>query len=363
MIIKEITAGELKDFIHSTEYKKLTVVPITRHRALSHINNPRVSPADVVLLLAYVDDKLAGYIGILADKLITKDTRTGWISCFWVDDSTKGKGVAKVLLNKAFELWNNNLMVTQVPEARGTYIRSGLFMDPFTCKGIRGYLRFNLNELLPARNKKFKKFRGVLKATDRLLNVFNDLRIKLISEPQEGRFEYVNEIDAETDKFIKRFHGKNLTKREESELNWIIRFPWVLSAPVSDLTSKRYIFSSLDKQHSLMNIKIYDQTDNVKAFLMISVKGKNMKIPYCYFEPSDVGEVMKLIYLHMLKMNLNMLTTFNPLLREYMLSHKTPFIYKKEIIQEYFISKIFETSLGSLSEHSFQDGDGDCAFT
>jgi hypothetical protein len=367
MIIKEITALALKDFINSQEYKKLPLVPITRHRALSHIKNPRVSPQDVILLLAYEGDHLSGYLGVLADKMIINNTahKCGWLSCIWVDEGTKGKGVAKSLLIQAFRLWGDKIFLTQIsPKARGTYIRSGLFMDPVPYWGIRGYLRFNLNELLAPKNQYYKKYQAGLKIIDGILNIFNGIRLSFNSYTKKNktRIEYINEIDQETDLFIESKQGSNPVRKQAMDLDWIIKNPWVLTAPDNDVTSSRYLFSSLDKRYCLINIKVYDGEDKIKAFIMMCVKGGNLKIPYCYFNESDVKEVSDIIFTHMLKMNLHMVTIFHPLLRDHLLNHSTPFIYKKKIKQEYFISKIFETS-EKASSFEFQDGDGDCAFT
>ena len=74
-------------------------------------------------------------------------------------------------------------------------------------------------------------------------------------------------------------------------------------------------------------------------------------------------EVMDLIYEHMFTYNLNMLTTFHPVLSEYILKNKTPFYYKKPMKQEYFVSKEFSSVLPANYTLEFQDGDGDCAFT
>jgi hypothetical protein len=369
MIIKEITAGTLKDYIHSPEYKASAVVPISKHRALSHIRNPRVSSNDVILLLAYVEGELAGYLGVLADQinLKGKEEKVGWISCTWVDEGSRGKGVMKKLLREAFRLWDNKILVTQTsPEAEGSFNRSGLFSDPFQKYGIRGYLRFNLHELLPPKNNKLKGLKPLLKITDGLLNIFNDIRLfyfKSFQKFKKHNIEYINEIDTETELLIKKYSKlSNISNRVGSDLDWIIKNPWVLAAPDSDTISKKYIFSSLDKHYSMMNIKLYDEVGKLKAFIIMSTKRKHLKIPYCYFHPDDLQEIINLVYNHMMKMNLNMLTVFHPLLKKYILNHKTPFIYKKEIKQAYFISKAFENRIDP-STIEFQDGDGDCAFT
>jgi GNAT superfamily N-acetyltransferase len=368
MTIKNITAGALKDFIHSPEYKKLSVVPITRHRALSHVTNPRVSKDDVVLLLAYTDQRLIGYLGILADKITLNgiEHKAGWMSCIWVEENSRGKGVSKALMKEAFRVWDQKVIATEfTPEARQAYLRSGLFSEIISYSGIRGYLRFNLSEILAAKGSFFRKMKPLLRIADAILNIFNNLRISLLKNQNVSHrsIEYVNEIDQETDLFIKQFQKDNLPKRQADELNWIIKNPWILVAPGKDVSSERYFFSSLEKHHSIMNVKIYDDQQQVKGFFMLVIRGKNLKIPYCFFNTQDTKEMATLILAHMREMRLNMITTFHPALKEYLLNHSTPFIYKKEFTREYLVSKIFQEDLVNNSSHLFQDGDGDVAFT
>ena len=91
-------------------------VPISRHRAWSHIRNPRVSENDVILVLAMVNGKMAGYLGVLADHIFLNNQKekAGWLSCMWVDPEVRGQGIAKQLLNRVLERWDNRILVTEL---------------------------------------------------------------------------------------------------------------------------------------------------------------------------------------------------------------------------------------------------------
>ena len=52
MDIKLLNKRDLSIFIDSAEYEKLDNVPISKHRAKSHINNTRLNEDDVLLLIA-----------------------------------------------------------------------------------------------------------------------------------------------------------------------------------------------------------------------------------------------------------------------------------------------------------------------
>jgi hypothetical protein len=369
MIIKEITAKALPDFIQSDEYLKSNIIPISQHRALSHTMNPRVDPDDVVLFLVYVDDEIAGYIGILADHFFINGLpeKIGWISCLWIDPTSTGKGIVKKLLKQAFLRWNNKVLITNYsPDVKGTYIRSGLFMEPFTKPGVRGYLRFNFHELLPTKKKVFQQWSWLLKVGDAVLNVGNETRLfvtQVFNKHGDSRIEVLSEIDQETNAFIKKHQQDNLPKRSSDELNWIVKYPWILEGVHKTSVQQRYYFSSISKQFVQVPIKILDEHKQIKIFLYITIRNKHLKVHYVYFSGVDTKEVAAVIYTQALKYRCNMVTVFDPILNEYIFNNPSPFLFKKKLTQEYFASKAFEGKLAAHPSDEFQYGDGDGVFT
>ena len=58
MNIRKLTPKELQAYIYSDEYDSAPVVSISRHRALSHIHNPRVDVDDIVMVMAYEEEEM-----------------------------------------------------------------------------------------------------------------------------------------------------------------------------------------------------------------------------------------------------------------------------------------------------------------
>ncbi|MEF9477524.1 hypothetical protein OWR28_07190 [Chryseobacterium sp. 1B4] len=65
--LKTYNRKELEDFISSGDFQQYDFLPVTRHRALSHIQNPKASAEDTLLILAFYDEKLVGYVGCFPD--------------------------------------------------------------------------------------------------------------------------------------------------------------------------------------------------------------------------------------------------------------------------------------------------------
>ncbi len=65
--IKKYTKNTLSDYLDSDEYRNSEIWPISFHRALSHINNPRLDDDDVILTIAETDGQIIGYRTVMAD--------------------------------------------------------------------------------------------------------------------------------------------------------------------------------------------------------------------------------------------------------------------------------------------------------
>ena len=368
MIIEELTPAGLKEFINSEEFQQSNVIPITKHRALSQINNPKVNGDDIILFTAHVDDELAGYLGVLADTLYLngEEQKVGWLSCIWTSEKVRGQGVAKQLLSSALSSWDNKILATEFTQAaKSLYVQSDAFMDLTTLQGRRGYLRLNLDELLPP--KGFPKFfTGLLTCCDLTFNIFNSLRL-LFWKPainlDQLNLEYTATIDDESKEFIEKRNTNELIRRGAEDLNWINEFPWVLSSPENDTDAKRYHFTSSDRVFKNLNVKLKSVDGEMIAFLMFVVGGKNLKIPYSYFDEKHTDKIVQVIYHQMFKLKLNMVTTFNPAISNYIKNQRTPFIYSKDMSRSYLITKQLGKSLPDTQQFHIQDGSGDCAFT
>ena len=164
--IKQLNKKLLLEYINSTDFGKGNDIPISHHRALSQVKNPRLNEEDVVLLLAYDGDNLVGYLGILPDTIFLKKRdpiKVGWLSCLWVSQQARGKGISMDLVAKSFDLWNKNIVLTDfVPYVKKIYDKTEQFIEEaHSKKGIRLYLKSDLQTILPPKKTVFEKINTV----------------------------------------------------------------------------------------------------------------------------------------------------------------------------------------------------------
>ncbi|MCP4441605.1 MAG: GNAT family N-acetyltransferase [Aureispira sp.] len=366
MRIREIRHKELQGYIDSKEYQESKYIPISQHRAVSHIHNPRAEAEDLVLVLVYDDtEEMVGYLGVFPDELHFRVgiERAGWLSCMWVNPKMRGKGIAKKLINTVFKAWDYRILVTEfTPAAKGLYDRTEQFLELAKPKGVRGYLQLNLSYLLPKKDLKWEKWSPLLAMFDGIFNFFNSIRLLGFS-PKPPRFSYVESIDNEAMQFIQQFKSQELMNRQATDLAWMVRYPWLISAPIPDYNAQRYHFSAVDRRFNFLNIKVFDKKNQLIAFLILTVRGDNLKVPYAYFNALHSDTVMQVIYQHMIDMDLDMVTVFHPKLVEHLKANKSPFFLKRDFQRHYIISKVFEEQLAATPTFDIQDGDADAAFT
>ena len=364
MEIKRLNKRQLLEHISSQDFESQPFLPISRHRAISHIANPRADEEDILLLLAYEDGKLLGYLGALPDYMFYGEgqhEKCAWLSCMWIDENQRGKKIAQQLIAACLDAWKNRILVTEFTvAAKRLYDKSGVFDDLAVNKGIRLYLRSDIYKLLPPKGRIFSSTKYMLRGLDAVVNSMLDLRFNLYKR-QKLSVEYPAMVDAETEHFISGKQQGQVFRRSADELNWILKNPWILAGPENEM-SRKYHFSSVDRSFNFYPVKLRDSNGKLIAYFIFSKRHKTLKLPYFYAEPGHLEEVMALVREHLILWNISTFTVFDPDIVAYLESNRTIALYKKQIKRHYIISKTLHHLLGT-GKVVIQDGDADCAFT
>lgn len=361
--IKTYTPPQLLEFINSEEFKHLENYPITRHRALSHINNPRSSETDKILYIAFEQNKIVGYRLIMVDSINidNQSEKFGWYSCVWVHPQKRGSGIAKKLVELSLKDWGNSIIFQgPVTASKNLYTSTNVFNEVFI-SGLRAYSRFDSNEVITSKKPNLKPFSFLFKLTDGAFNFFVDSFSSKRNSPNNT--EVITEIDDEVFEFIQKHQASNLFKRTKSEFNWIINYPWVLSSNTIDHVSANYHFSSIAKDFRLINIKFYNKNQVIEGFVTLQIRDKHLSVFHAYFNKSQAENVLNYIYYIIKKDKTNSFSVYNQELINLINNNPNPFIYKKTLKRGFYYSKNFEHYFKKNPQLSFEAGDGDMIFT
>jgi len=354
---------DLNEFILSKQFRKSKVLPITSHRALSQINNPRSEPNDVSLIIAKdKDDNIIGYIGLLPDRLNEIGQTASWLSCWWTDDRD-GKKAALHLFLMAIKVSNSNFIITDfTPDIKTIAEKSKLFQFIPTYYGVRGFMGFDLHEIFLRKYKWLKSAQWILAIKDRVLNFL----IRPINFYYQLKFndknlivEELQHVDNEASEFISQHNENEYFKRGEEEINWMINYPWILHDDKKE-EAKRYYFSAKAKifRYHLLKIKEHNK---IIAFVVLRQRNHSFTTPFIYSKLGNEQKCLNVIYSFLLKKKARQFTIFHPHFVKFVKTASSPFFYKRNIPKDFAIS---QSIIMNYDEQKFlQDGDGDYAFT
>lgn len=357
IILKCLSKKDLEQFIRSGEYESHDFLPVTKHRALAQIQNPKAAAEDVLLTLAFENGKLAGYLGTLPD-LFTVDSQTvkyAWLSTLYVNENFRGKKIAQQLLQRVFESYNGKIAVTEfTEEAENLYMKTGQFDYIHPKRGTRFYFRSDFENLIPRKRNSLSRFKPLFRAVDSFANGWISLNNK-VRKSKHSHFETKEEVDEESTRFISRFRST----RTASELNLIIRNPWILE---NGKPLNNYLFSSYAREFKYVWVKIYNDSGELSVCALLQIRDGHLKIPYL-FGYGDLEGFVDFLNNFISERKIKTLISYHTLLNEKLLSQKFPKLYHKNAERRYVFHKDLLQVLPENFDPHYQDGDGDPVFT
>ena len=72
--IKKIYQKDIPELFENQAFWNHSFLSISKHRLLAHLKNPNCESDDLVLLLAYFNYELVGYMGLFIDKIVLNKT-------------------------------------------------------------------------------------------------------------------------------------------------------------------------------------------------------------------------------------------------------------------------------------------------
>jgi len=353
---------ELQKFIESDFFRKLNRIPISKHRALSHINNPYCADDDVLLWAVYENEMLMGYSSVLPDRIVqnNREEKIYWSSSVWREESEQKTTLATTLLLKVLEQYKSQLFVTDfIPELEKSYQKLRLFKPMQTETGTTFYRNLALSQAIKRRFPKLKSIVPLYSFFEKCFNFVLFLSRKLITKKLNTDLRIVedNVFDAAFDDFIESYCiENNLVVRNSTYFEWIINYPWILQGK-PDSESERYHFSAVAEQFEYHPVKIYDKQKMV-GFMFLKIRNKHLTVSFSYLTDDCMKDAVNYILQLASAKNLDVITSFDKKLLSEVLKKRTKYLFCKKIEKKYFLPRGFD-----IASSAFQEGDGDVVFT
>ncbi len=365
--IKKICKKDIPALLDDQSFWEQDFLAVSSHRLYSHYNNPYASDDDVVLLLAYIDDELVGYMGAYIDRIVLNNAshKIAWLSTWWVHPKTKGSGIGRDILNAMYEAQNGKIGISQfTPSAKRVYDKSGYFYDLKKSEGIKAVLKSHLAELVPVVKPNLRWASPILKIFDGSINAVYSLRQRVIFSNLRNRLkeitlEYLDAPDQECESLIKAMNNAHISPKNTEFFRWLSTYHWVVEAPLMELTKKeRYEFSMYDYTFSIFLIKVV-RGDKCIGFLVLQKRDRTLKILYAYYDLKHPRTIADIVKLHCVRLHAKEVITYDGKLAAE-LKRSGIFLYTRKKVKHSIISKAFE--IDDFSGITLNYGDGDCSF-
>ena len=369
MIIKEYTISNLSDELLTGDLWKYDIHPITKQRANSQIHNPRASENDVVLFVAYEGNKICGYLNILPDYFYKNNepVKMGWIGSWWVDAEYRKKGVGGFLLLKALRFYKKKLAGTKyTPDAEKILNASGIFVKHETPR--YGFIIIPDIYEMVVQKYALGSYMRVLKPVFIILRTLMRIYVffqrffwlrKNYKNINSLQYEYVEFIDNQTADIIQNYKDTYSTRKGRSELEWSIRYPWILMTPAGEVEDSKYYFSDYSDNYLRLNIKLMDG-DRPAGFMMLRRMRDIIEVFHCYCAEEYHRFAAYVILFHVIKKKVNSVIVEDRLLMKELHDLQFPFVRKYNTSRSTMISKMLMDAVGGGV--TLQAGDGEAVF-
>lgn len=364
--LKKIRLHELEAFTDSPIYRNADLIPISKNRVQSYVNNPRADKDDFVLYLMLDEQKIVGFRTLFADviSILGKEVKFAWLSGSWVHPDHRRKGISSQLFHELFADWKGQILYTNyAPNSKALYDKSEKFDLLIQKKGIRFYLRAHFAMLLKERHKLFSNFNFIIKGVDLLINGVLSPWYFIINHQGRKLFQRgISQENVSTDVFeFMAQHPASSFNRGQKEYTWIMDYPWVTT---ENKDKADYPFSSFAKSFYYQVIKQTNDQGRILGLALLKIRDGIVTVPY-YFNQADADFVMaKAILGYCYSIRAKSLTSYHKALVEVFAEKSHKVLFKKMMLQKYFVSKEFEEQHQNEKwEIEVLDGDGDCIFT
>ncbi len=336
-----------------------TVLPITKHRAISHINNPRASENDTVLLIAKAKNQICGYIGMMPDYLFYENSKTkiAWLSTWWVSPELKGQGLGYRLMKEAFKCYDDNILAISPSKHSLKVFQQSEKFNFITLNKTKDYI-LKLPGTKNANAKNILK-NFIINFINFYQNIKIDKWLKKNKLKSSIKFEEVKNISDEMNEFILKSNKNCIFKREKNEFNWILNFPWILNK--ASMPDKRPFYFSAYLDFFNNKSVIIKDNEKIIGFLFLKIRDRFMSASYLVIQNQYFNSITTVLGIIIKKYNIYSLTISNVLISNEIEKQNFPYIKENKFEYPIIVSKKF--SHIDFSNYEFQFGFGDAVFT
>lgn len=355
--IRRYTKAELSEEINKPVFfEGQKYLPITKHRAISHIKNPHADSEDVLLLVAFSGGAICGYIGVLPNFLYYQHEKikAGWLTTWWVAPEIKGRGLGYRLMKEAFDSYNNRILAISASDQAFSVLKKSNELD-FISLGERVdyVLKYPVDSNVP-----FVK-RTVIPVINRLFQLKMNRWLRKNRLPQSFTLEETKEITPEIQRFINEANKENVFHWGKTELEWVMNFPWVITTG-NPHPHQEYYFSSHTRSFFYTQI-VVRKNNEITGYVILLFRNNFATLLFSFFDEENADALLYAIAFYLKKYAAYSLVVTHHFLHKTMFQKRFPFQSRRSNLDDLMVSKTFHAI--DFSSYVIHAGVGDRAFT
>lgn len=185
--------------------------------------------------------------------------------------------------------------------------------------------------------------------------------VKYSNKESDYTFQYIDHIDNITDRFIKEFADESLFQRSTSEIEWMIKYPWIKDRKDPDINYSKYYFSQYSGDFCQWFVNIRNKQEQLIGFMILTRHKGELKTPYVFMK-EDISKDLGIFISNFISKNrIRTVITYSQSIIHALESSKK-FLFKRKSAYGFLATYPLYELLNPLQKKIYE-GDGDGAFT
>jgi len=269
-------ASDVRAWLFEGEDNGLSEAVIAKIRANALLHNPYVKDNTLLVVSATDGDNVIGYTAMFPDKLANPDVTLSVATTLWVNPAYAGEFVSMYLTKFLLENPIGNLIGTDAAPASVLVDKLlGMRADMYVKK------RYEINRTI--RIKSLRSLGSFLLEPWRQCRRAKNVKKMLATIPEDWKLEYIDFVDKEAYDFILSHNSNDMMTRTRDMLNWIIRNPFRIEAPLRVQYHSSNIFPAYITHFETRVVKCFKGEEMVGLY-MFAERGANTVVLLLYHD-------------------------------------------------------------------------------
>lgn len=303
------TAKDVRAWLYEGVENGLSERVIAKVRANAILQNPYLEEDTLVAVAAKDGDRVVGFTAMFPDRLTRPDVTLSVATTLWADPDYSGDFISMYLTKALLDNPLGNLVGTDAAPA-------SVLVDKLL--GLKATMyskrRYELNRVIRVRT--FRNIGSLVLEPFRQYRRSARVKRMLTMLPKEWRVEYMDFVDKEEYDFILAHNDGDMLCRTQDMLNWVIRNPFRVLAPLASQLSSVHPFNSYSEHFATHLVKCRVGDDLVGLY-MFAERGQNDVVLLLYTDDVHREQVYASLLQHILLSKPNNLWSQYPQLNEF----------------------------------------------